>query len=44
VQAMFVGLIVLRILGDEPLRQRWSDMPQVLATLLFDGLLPREGE
>jgi hypothetical protein len=43
VQAMFVGLIILRILGDEPLQSSWDELPQVLATILFDGLSPRDG-
>ena len=44
VQSMFVGLLVLRILSDEPLQSGWGDLPEVLATLIFDGLRPREGE
>jgi AcrR family transcriptional regulator len=43
VQAMFVGLIILRILGDEPIRSGWDDLPEVVASLLFDGLSPRDG-
>ena len=43
IQGMFVGLLVLRILGDEPLQSGWDDVPEVLATLVFDGLSPREG-
>jgi AcrR family transcriptional regulator len=43
VQGMFIGLIVLRILGDESLESGWGDVPEVLATLVFDGLSPREG-
>jgi AcrR family transcriptional regulator len=44
VQGMFIGLLILRILGDEPLQSGWGDVPEVLATLVFDGLRPREGE
>ena len=44
VQAIFAGMLVLRILGDGPLLAGWSDMPDVLATLIFDGLNPRDGE
>jgi TetR/AcrR family fatty acid metabolism transcriptional regulator len=40
VQSMIVGLIVLRILGDKPLQSEWEDVPEVLATLVFDGLKP----
>ena len=43
VQGMFVGLLVLRILGDEPLLSGWDELPEVLATLIFDGLSPRDG-
>ncbi|MBU0704679.1 MAG: TetR/AcrR family transcriptional regulator [Chloroflexi bacterium] len=42
IQSTFVGMIVLRILGDEPLQSRWDDVPEILATLLFDGLKPGE--
>jgi AcrR family transcriptional regulator len=38
IQGMFVGLLVLRILGDEPLLTGWDDVPEVLATMIFDGL------
>lgn len=44
VQSMFIGLLILRIFGDEPIRSGWDDLPEVLATLLFDGLSPRKGE
>ncbi len=44
VQSMFVGLIVLRILGDEHILSEWQDVPEVLATLVFDGPSPRKGE
>lgn len=42
IQSTFVGLLVIRILGDEPLQTRWDDVPEVLATLIFDGLRPGE--
>jgi AcrR family transcriptional regulator len=43
VQGMFVGLLILRILGDELLQSEWDELPEVLATILFDGLSPRDG-
>jgi len=43
VQGMFIGLLILRILGDELLQSGWDDLPEVVATLLFDGLSPRNG-
>ena len=42
VQGMFVGMLILRILGDEPLQAGWDDVPEVLATMIFDGLSLRE--
>ncbi len=39
-QSMFVGLLILRILGDEPLQSEWDELPEVMATLIFDGLRP----
>jgi AcrR family transcriptional regulator len=44
VQGMFVGLLILRIiLGDELLQSEWDELPEVLATIIFDGLSPRDG-
>lgn len=43
VQAMFVGLLVMRILGDEPLHSDWDEVPELLATILFDGLNAEDG-
>jgi hypothetical protein len=40
VQSMFIGLLILRILGDEELHTRWEEMPDVVSTLLFEGLSP----
>jgi hypothetical protein len=40
---MFVGLLILRILGDEPLQACWDEVPELLATLLLDGLRAEEG-
>ena len=44
VQGMFVGLLILRILGDKPLQAGWNDMPEVVMALIFEGLRPRDGE
>jgi AcrR family transcriptional regulator len=38
IQGIFVGMLVLRILGDEPLLTGWDDVPEMLATMIFDGL------
>jgi AcrR family transcriptional regulator len=42
IQAMFVGLLVLRIVGDETREAQWDRLPETIATLLLDGLGPRE--
>ena len=42
IQSMFVGMLVLRILGDEPLISGWDDVPGLLAMMIFDGLSSKE--
>jgi AcrR family transcriptional regulator len=44
VQAMFAGLLVLRIFGDETVVARWEALPELLATIIFDGLRAEGGE
>ena len=44
VQAMFIGLLVLRILGDETVVAGWGALPELLATIIFDGLQAEGGE
>jgi AcrR family transcriptional regulator len=44
VQAMFVGLLVLRVLGDETVVAGWDALPDLLATIIFDGLRAEGGE
>jgi hypothetical protein len=43
-QATFVGLLVLRILGDEALRTGWDRVPELLALVFFDGLSVPDSE
>src|SRR5579859_2782830 len=38
IAGMLLGLLTLQLLGDQLLAERWHDLPDVLATLLFDGL------
>lgn len=33
-----LGLLILQLLGDEELARRWEELPEVLTTLIFDGL------
>ena len=42
VQGMFIGLMILRILGDDLLADHWNDLAEVLVNLLLDGLSMRE--
>ncbi len=44
VQGMFLGLLVLRVLGDDVLQARWDDVPEVIGALVFSGLSPRGEE
>jgi AcrR family transcriptional regulator len=44
VQAMIIGLLILDIVGDETLRSGWDGVPELLATIIFDGLRPRAVE
>jgi AcrR family transcriptional regulator len=41
-QSTFVGMLVLRLLGDEPLHESWTEVPEFWATVLFEGLDPRD--
>jgi len=43
IQGMFVGMLILRILGDEALQSGWDELPELVATTIFDGLSPRDG-
>jgi AcrR family transcriptional regulator len=43
VQGMFVGLLLFRILGDGLIRAGWDELPEVIGTIIFDGLSPRGG-
>ena len=38
-----LGLLLLQLLGDRTLEERWEALPEVLATLFFDGLQHSDG-
>ena len=40
IAGLLLGLLTLQLLGDEVIVQRWEELPEVLTTLLFDGLQP----
>lgn len=41
--AMFLGLVMLRLLGDERLEQEAEQVPELMSALLLDGMRPRLG-
>ena len=43
VQGMFIGLLMFRLLGDEPIQTGWDELPEVIGTIIFDGLNPADG-
>lgn len=42
IAGVILGLLTLQLLGDEVIARRWEELPEVLTTLLFDGLQNRE--
>lgn len=40
---MTLGVLLLRLLGDPTVQERWAEMPDVIATILAHGLLPEGG-
>jgi AcrR family transcriptional regulator len=42
IAGMILGLLMTQLLGDEVIAARWEELPEVLTTLLFDGLKSRE--
>lgn len=32
------GMLIFQLLGDEVIARRWEELPEILTTLLFDGL------
>ena len=42
--SLMLGLIVQRVLGDEVLTSRWTELPEMLTDLLLEGLTPGKVE
>jgi hypothetical protein len=40
IAGMFLGLLMLRLFGDEQLQNDWEQVPEVLADLILDGVNP----
>lgn len=39
-----LGVVMLRLLGDRSLQQRWYDVPQTISALFLEGLRPKTGD
>ncbi|SRR5258706_5999433 len=42
VSATFLGLILMRIMGDKPLQTQWDELPDFLTDMILDGLEPTQ--
>jgi len=42
IASTLLGLLTTQLLGDQEIAQRWEELPEVLVTLMFDGLKPGE--
>ena len=42
IAGMTLGLLLFQLIGDEVIAKRWEELPDVLASLLFDGLQPKK--
>lgn len=38
IASTILGLLLLQLLGDHTIAERWEELPVVLTTLIFDGL------
>lgn len=36
--AMFLGMLILRMLGDTAVEKAWAELPELAARMIFDGL------
>lgn len=44
VAGMALGVLVLRLMGDSLLQERWDEVPDALAELLLHGIVPEQGD
>jgi AcrR family transcriptional regulator len=42
IAGMLLGLLTTQLLGDEMIAARWEELPEVITSLIFDGLKPGE--
>jgi hypothetical protein len=43
IAAMVMGMLLLRILGDPQLQNRWDELPDLLTALILDGIDQSQG-
>ncbi len=44
VAGMTVGLLMLRIMGDPELQNRWDELPDLIVDMMLDGIARTQGE
>jgi len=42
IASMVFGLLVLQLLGDASIAEQWEELPEVLGTMIVEGLQPQE--
>jgi AcrR family transcriptional regulator len=43
IAGMFLGALLLRMMGDPVMEKQWDEVPDALVALMLDGILPKEG-
>ena len=43
ISSTVLGLLLIRLMEERYLLEHWSEMPGILATLVLDGILPKQG-
>ena len=38
ISGMFLGITILRLMGDQELQKRWDEMPDVMAEIILNGM------
>jgi AcrR family transcriptional regulator len=44
IASTFLGLLMLQLLGDQEVAQRWEELPEVLTTLILDGVYQKKAD
>ena len=43
ISAMFLGMLLLRVMGDKEVEARWDEVPDIMADILLQGIVPLQG-